>query len=166
MVRSNSESSSHEVFHLVERIRSQDKYFPISREQIQRELRASGYCEVQCVHEVMDDAGDLIGCELKLNITCRHSLPQTWKLALKLHATRIDGIDHEGRFTSESGDTASGWHRHGWDARRKSAERVKLSLDGFDANLSSREEFLIRAFKELRILLNKDDHGNAELPLS
>jgi hypothetical protein len=39
-------------------------------------------------------------------------------------------------------------------------------LVGFEEGLSSREQFLIRSFQELRVLLNSTDHGNASLPFA
>lgn len=165
MVRSKSEggrAGARNLFYLVDRLRAEEKYFDVSRDAIERDLRASGYCEISCEHTVEDDGG-ILDVVLRLNLSCRASLPQCWSAALKLHATRIDGIDHEARFTSSDGTVGHGWHRHGWDNSKCNAEHIKHHLDGFDKGLSNRSKFLIKTCQEMRIRLNRKDHDQGDL---
>lgn len=59
----------------------------------------------------------------------------------------------------------AGWHRHVWDHRLESAERGKVPIGDF-AGIKSREEFLVRALKLLRIDLSVTDYGSDLLPFS
>ena len=56
-----------------------------------------------------------------------------------------------------------------FDSSAFNAERLKAPLHEFHAGrpkkVSSIEDFLISAFQEMRVLLNKVDHGNNGLPL-
>jgi hypothetical protein len=167
MVRSKGEAeipTGREFFHLVERIRSEQKYFDISRDEIETELYAGDSCEAYCSHE-MDDNGEVVYPELRLNVK-RRKQGRRWSVALKLHDTRIDGIDFESKFDLPNGSQARGWHRHEWDAKANSAERLKIPLGDFGGEILSAEEFLIRAFSELRILLNSRNAGNSRLQFS
>lgn len=168
MVRSKGEggANARELFHLTERLRAADKYFDISHAEIERQLAAGGSCEVVWQHETADENGDPVGAELKLNVNCKSSVWRNWSVSLKLHGIRIDCIDHESRFDAVDGTVSTGWHRHSWDTTRRTAERLKVPLAGFGESWSSREEFLIRAFSEMRILLNSSDHGNSSLPFA
>ena len=151
------------LFHLVEQIRSVEKYFDISRQEIERELRSSSSYENYCQSE-LDDRGKLVFADLRLNIRCKGGAT-TWSVSLKLHRIRIDGIDHEPKFKAVDGSLADGWHRHLWDSSACNAERRKVPLNGFHKNVSCIEDFLISAFQEMCIVLNKVDHGNNGLPL-
>lgn len=151
------------LFHLVPQIRGEEKYFDVSRQEIERELRSSGNYENYSQCE-LDDGGTPVTAKLRLNISCKGGAP-TWSVALKLHSIRIDGIDHEPRFRASDGTPARGWHRHLWDSTECNAERLKEPLNGFHRKVSSIDDFLISAFQEMCILLNKVDHGNNGLPL-
>ena len=159
----SANASTTNLFHLVDQIRGVKKYFDISRQEVERELRSSGSYENYCQCE-LDDGGKRVFAELRLNIRCRGSAT-TWAVSLKLHKIRIDGIDHEPKFHAADGTVASGWHRHIWDGSEGNADRIKMPLHGIHKKVSCIEEFLISAFQEMRILLNKVDHGANGLPL-
>ncbi len=149
------------MFHLSDHIREELKYFDTSRAEILRELSEEGYCEVYALHEVTDDAGDIHGTRLRLNITRSNDSPQQWKIALKLHDIRIDGIDFETRYVAHDRNVYSGWHRHGFDQVRRDKDKYPLPI--FGNNLRTLEDFLIRAFSEMKIAVNRDDNDNARL---
>ena len=67
MVRSKSENQRRDLFHLSDQFRAAEKYFDVSRDEIDRELDRKGKCEHICVQEVDDDDGQA-AAELKLNI--------------------------------------------------------------------------------------------------
>ena len=77
----------------MEKIRADKKYFPISVEQIERDLNAVGHLDCFADYEC-DDEGSAIGTRLRLNISAPTEMRSSWKMALKLHNTRIDGIDY------------------------------------------------------------------------
>ena len=159
----SANASTTNLFHLVDQIRGVKKYFDISRQEVERELRSNGSYENYCQCE-LDDGGKLVFADLRLNIRCKGGAT-TWAVSLKLHKIRIDGIDHEPKFHATDGTLASGWHGHLWDSSAFNAERLKAPLHEFQKKVSSIEDFLISAFQEMRVLLNKVDHGNNGLPL-
>lgn len=93
--------------------------------------------------------------ELALNVSGSVQYQISWDLALLLHNKRIDGIGYHPWFNDVDGADQEGWHRHVWDEQKQHAKN-KRSVQGFDGDLSF-EEFLIRAFKELRVSYNKVD---------
>lgn len=154
------------LFHLVDQIVRAEKYFDVSREQIERVLSTTGKCEVTTDCDLTDEDGRTITAELRLNIAAaRSDMPISWGMALKLHKTRIDGIDHESRYTTKDGTLSRGWHRHQWIAAEDSAERGKMPIADFDS-IQSRDQFLIRGLSLLRIRLSKADHGTDFLPFN
>lgn len=116
-----------------------------------------------CIHEFTDDNGDVRGAELKLNVICRAPVVQGWRISLKLHRIRVDGIDHEGQYDLPDGSKAHGWHRHVWDEKAQHGDDLKQPLETFGKGLQSKAEFLIRACREMRIIFNKSDDGNGIL---
>jgi len=150
------------LFDYVDQIRDARKYFDVSRIAIQRELLVKGKCEVFADLDVVDDSGQVVIAQLRLNIHARDDSPLSWQVSLKLHSIRIDGIDYEGRFPTADGSTGRGWHRHKWNAAEDSAERWKVPLGDMDG-IKTREEFLIRTFSLMRIDLNAVDDGQGSL---
>ena len=163
MVRSKSEIGLPERFYLAEQIRTEKKYIDVSLGEIGRQLESAGVFDGVFEHDTEDDDGKTVSVELKLNLHTRSRNVNSWSASLKLHGIRIDCIDYENKFTTTDGVLASGWHRHDWDAAGKSAERKKVPLNGFDNELSSIDYFVIRVTTELRIRLNRSDHGNSGL---
>lgn len=153
------------LFHLVRNIVTAEKYFDVSREAIERELARVGKCEVTTDHELVDDSGEPVTASLRLNIHARAEMPTSWAVSLKLHGTRIDGVDFEPKYKMLDGSIANGWHRHSWNPADESAESDKHPITELDG-IGQREQFLIRSFKLLRIRVNKSDHGNDFLPFA
>ena len=152
------------MFHLVERIRADPKYFPVSVDEIDRELRASGHFDCFGDYECPDEDGTIVSTRLRLNVTASVKHIVAWKIAIKMHETRIDGIDHEEWITREDGTRGpGGWHRHAWDPRARNADRRKVLLPGFDKGVWSVKMFLVKSFRELRIEVNKHDDGLQQL---
>jgi hypothetical protein len=157
MVRSKSEDDSvRSLLHLVDQIRSERKYFDVGLGDLAGELERNRYCEVYSSHETKDVDGSTVTAILRLNLAKRR---YGCSAALKIHRWRIDGIDWERRFTQADGSQGCGWHRHEWDDRAQSGERLKIPLPGFDVGVGTVEESLIRICSELRIDLNADDVG-------
>jgi len=150
------------LFDFVEQIRKSDKYFDVSRLELQRALLVSGKCDIRTEHDVVDEKGETITTELRLNLHARDEMPQSWTMSLKLHGIRIDGLDHEAKFKTGDGNTGRGWHRHQWDADEESAERRKVEVRDLD-DVVTREEFLIRGLSVLKVRLNALDHGQFSL---
>lgn len=151
-----------DYFFLVDKIRADSKYFDVSIDEILRELDdEGGRVEYECEHTPT-------GCQdsvpLRLNIRCRGPV-HSWTIAVKLHCIRIDGIDWEGRYTDRDGQSRSGWHRHVFDDKSKSAENLKTSVEDFE-DLSNKQQFLFRAFGLMKILTNRVDYGPTELPFN
>jgi hypothetical protein len=165
MVRSKDESPrGREFFYLVDRIRADTKYFPVSCDEVERALRADGYFDCTSDYEC-EDEGELVAMRLRLNVSAPRETNQfSWKIALKLHDVRIDGIDHHERLPLPNGKPGpGGWHRHEWDPRRKNADGRRVRIDGFDKGLSSLRMFLLKSFHELRIEVNRRDDGSQYL---
>lgn len=161
MVRSNSEiehRKRRELFHLVERIRTEDKYFNVSRAELARQLEGLDSWEIYSLHETEDEDGAPVSAELRLNIA-RRPLPKLCSVALKLHQKRIDGIDYHERFDAPDGASHKGWHRHGWRTAERDAEQDRIPIPGFGNGLADIEEFLIRMGRELRIVFSATDVG-------
>lgn len=149
-------------FFLVERIRAGSKYFDISIEEILRDLEnEGGKSEYE---SELDLPGVDDSIPLRLNIRCKGPA-NSWTIALKLHGTRIDGIDWEARYTDVQGQAMRGWHRHLYDDKSKSAMSMKAQVEGFD-DISDKRQFLVRTFKLMKILLNEVDYGPTDLPYS
>lgn len=147
-----------ELFHLVPLIVQEDKYFDISMDEISREVQSgSGSAEVKTDHFVVMPGGIQAVAPLRLRVAGAE-VPESWVVALLMHNTRIDGVDHEDWFESSDGNECEGWHRHVWDHRNKTADDTKCPTDGLDGCLNL-EAFLRRVFDKMRILLNRVDHG-------
>jgi hypothetical protein len=153
-------------FYLVQSIVAEKKYFDTSRREIVRQLEGKGEADFETEHLTTDDFLDQQSVILRLNIHCKHpNYVEGWTITLKLHNTRIDGFDWEPKFRGMDGGVHAGWHRHVWDHRLESAERGKVPVSDF-GNIKSREEFLIRALKLLKVELSSTDHGTDLLPFS
>jgi len=160
MVRSKHEGDllrERELFHLVEQIRGEEKYFDVSRSELVRRLTAARSHEEYCDHDTTDHDGATVSPMLRVNLAARG--PGLFSASLKLHKICIDQIDYETIFDLPDGSKAYGWHRHRWDALAKSAKRLKAPLPNFGDGLlqGDADTFLIRAFREMRILLNSYD---------
>lgn len=153
-------------FELVLQIVTDKKYMDVSRAEIMRELSTSGTYDVEYEHTTVDDFENKVTVVLRVNISCKHpEYPEGWTFALKLHNTRIDGFDHEEKFQATDGTIQSGWHRHIWNAKSKSAEKDKapvLDLDG----VVSREEFVIRTLNLTHTTVSATDYGQDILPFA
>jgi len=148
-----------ELFAYVDQIRTNEKYFDVSREGILRLLLArKGACDLCTDHEIVDENGAPVDATLRLNISTRADSPLNWTMALKLHGVRIDGVDHESRFRAVGGGWAHGWHRHVWEPADENADRRKVPITELDG-IKSRQDFVTRGLRVLRIQLNATDHG-------
>ena len=170
MVRSKDETPlPPNLLPLAERFRQAEKYFDVSLAEIERKLDADGgEYECRAEVEVVGVDGEPVAAELRLNINCRSSILANWSVSIKLHKIRIDCIDHERRFHVNDSKFATGWHRHSWDEKANNCENKqagKIPLDGFN-HCQSRASFLLWVLKELRVLLNRNDHGTDELPFA
>ena len=153
-----------DYFFLAEKIRADSKYFDVSIEEILRHLEnEGGKFEYKC-EQVFEGFANPV--PLRLNIRCKGPV-NSWTISLKLPGTirpiRIDCIDWEARYTDVLGQSMYGWHRHMFDDKSKSAENLKASVEGLD-DISNKQQFLFRAFKLMKILLNEVDYGSTELP--
>lgn len=120
-------SYGEEIAALVPDLLAQEKYFDISCDEIQEELKA-GRADIK--REVfVDVSGETIVIWLRLNFTgLDQELPVRWKASLKAGGKRIAGLDHEPDFTDMNGQPAQGWHRHVWCSKTKQAESLKESV--------------------------------------
>lgn len=145
-----------DFFDQAPRLAAEEKYFDVSKQGLRRALLSNhGKCDLLTDHEVSVD-GRPQTVVLRLNISTRGPQPTAWSMAVKLHGIRIDGVDHEGRFTTEDGKTAVGWHRHCWDPIEESAERHKVPVSVMD-DIKTVEDFLVRGLSLLRVRLNAVD---------
>lgn len=159
MVRSKGEDQARELFHLVDKIRVDRKYFPVSLDEIERELSATGFFDCYGDYEC-DDDGQMAATRLRMNLRAPGGYVQSWAVSLKLHDIRIDGIDHHEWLALPNGKRGpGGWHRHEWLPSQRKAER-RVRMEKFDKGLKSLRLFLVKAFQELRIEVNKQDDGN------
>lgn len=150
------------LFQYVGQILASEKYFDIGRGDIIHLLAQKGEHEFITEHDVTEDNGTTTTTALRLNITTRAEIRESWSVSIKLHGIRIDCIDHEPAYRMLDGSKAAGWHRHIWNPSQDSADKHKVpapAIDGF----RDRNEFLIRVFSEMKILLNKTDHGPDQL---
>ena len=167
MVRSKDETPPHNLLPLAERFRQAEKYFDVSLAEIERKLDADGgEYECRAEVEILGVDEEPVAAELKLNINCKSSIWATWSVSIKLHKITIDCIDHEQRFPTGGSTFGAGWHRHSWDEKSGDCENKhagKIPLQGFTDHCQSRASFLIWVLKELRALLNRNDHGTDNL---
>ena len=150
-----------DYFHLVQRIVEAEKYFDVSRAEIQRELEQSGEFAVETYLELDDGNGERVTVTIDLRISYKDGY-RGWSAALLLHSERVDGIDFEARYTDVNGNPCSGWHRHLWNPETREAKIGKQPIGDLD-DVNGCEEFLIRIFGLLRIRLNQADHGTYDL---
>jgi hypothetical protein len=144
-------------FYLVPQIVAEEKYFDCSvRDILWNFNKARTKFQVTWPHEIVDEStGEVVELNLTLNVSGNLSYPLSWDVALLLHNTRIDGIGYHPWFNDVDGNEQAGWHRHVWNEREQHA-KGKKRVSGFDGELTF-EEFLIRAFKALRVSCNKED---------
>jgi hypothetical protein len=147
----------------VAKIVATDKYFDISLPELVRIIGETREGELLCDYDLSAIAPmgpDQV--RLRLNISCAHpKYVEGWTVSLKMHKTRIDGIDYQPRYYDPRGVRHCGWHRNVWNGNDEAANEHQ-PLEGFD-DINSIEQFLIRSFKVMRITLNKVDHGRARL---
>ncbi|HEX3154465.1 MAG TPA: hypothetical protein VHV32_07550 [Candidatus Angelobacter sp.] len=159
-----------DLFHLAARVIADVKWFACSINDIERELNdENGECEKECEHSIPDEFGNEAIVTLRLNINCKSKYPQGWTIALKMHGTRIDGIDWHATFTDPEGQKHNGWHRHHYNAKAKTADHTRYPVQGFDnldGDAMGRYRFLIRALKEMRMTLDANDNGQDKLQFS
>lgn len=156
MVRSKDENGRARVlFHLVEQIRAEDKYFNISLSELSRKLADEGQYEVNWEHETVDVDGTTQVTNLRLNLARRGP---TWAAALKLHRIRIDGIDWLRRYDDPDGNRCSGWHRHNWNELEQNVS-FHIPMPDFAGDRLTISDFLVRMCKEMRISLSASDVG-------
>jgi hypothetical protein len=161
-----SPSMSEGFFHLVPAIVANEKYFDVSRDEIERNLAdENGRVEYETEHSIEDEFGKEIVVTLRLNINCQSPVAVGWTISLKLHGVRIDGIDWHAFYTDPGGNQQQGWHRHLYSSATKSADGQRLPVDGFHI-LKNRRDFLIRALSEMKLLLSGVDYGADELPFN
>jgi hypothetical protein len=130
----------------------------VSWDEIERELSAAGHFDCYGDYEC-DDEGQTLSTRLRLNISAPVRYMYSWAISLKLHDTRIDGIDfHEWLALPNGKRGRGGWHRHEWVPSIKQSER-RVRIEKFDKGLTSLKRFLLKAFQELRIEVNKHDDG-------
>lgn len=146
-------------FHCARQIVLAEKYFEISRREIEFRLASKGEFELTTEHDVTDDDGTVSTTVLRLNIATKSDYVHCWQVSLKLHQIRIDGIDYETTYKMLDGTRGRGWHRHNWNEAHDNADRDKRPLEHFD-DVTNRKDFLIRAFSAMRITLNKNDDGS------
>jgi hypothetical protein len=147
-------------FFLVPQIVEDEKYFDVSVAEIVRSLNSpAGKFDRTEEHATTDEYGVDYRVVLRLNINCQSKIPEGWAVALKLHKSRIDGIDYESTFTASGGTRGVGWHRHQWNQRQQSAGRTKIATTDFDG-VDSREQFVTRAFSVMRIRVSARDYGD------
>lgn len=152
-----------DFFFLAAQIVAEKKYFNCSLGDILQQLQADDYCEMETEHHTKDDYSTVHPVVLRLNISCKNQSNTTsWSVALKLHNTRIDGIDNEPIYPGMDGMLHEGWHRHVWNHRQQSAERSKVPVLDL-AIIRGREHFLNIVFNIMGILLDRNDHGPEEL---
>ncbi len=151
-------------FFLVPQITADEKYFDASLVEILRAvLTPAGKFDKTEEHVTKDEYGIDYRVIIRLNVNCQSQVPEGWAISLKMHNERIDGFDWEPQYqTSEGG--GQGWHRHQWNQRHQSAKHDKIPAPDL-SEVDSREEFLIRALKMMRIKLNARDYGD-KLPLT
>jgi hypothetical protein len=154
---------------LADKIIADIKWFACSMTDIEHELNdENGECEKECEHAIPDDFGNEAVATIRLNINCKSEYPQGWTISLKMHDTRIDGIDWHATFTDPQGVKHKGWHRHQYDAKSKTADHARYPVQGFEeleGDAMGRYRFLVRALKQMRVTLDTADHGQDELQL-
>jgi hypothetical protein len=150
-------------FFLVPTVVAAVKYLDISLNEIERILREeNGEFNFDWEHVVEDEFNNEITVVLKLNISCQQPMMVGWSIALKMHRTRIDGIDWHNAYFDPHGDKQHGWHRHEFDQNTKSANNRRVPTAALDS-LTCQREFLIWTLKEMKFILNRVDYGNYEL---
>src|ERR1041385_6875099 len=132
------------LFHLVGTIVASRKYFDVSRDEIVRALIDDGEYETYADFPLEGKGAGADSVPLRLNIHCGKYV-QAWTISLKLHLTRLDGIDYQTRYYDSAGKLRKGWHRNGWNTEDEEANRHE-PIKGFD-DVESIDQFLIRAFK-------------------
>src|SRR5689334_7483576 len=152
-----------DYFFLVPKIVGSVKYLDISLNEIERLLHEGhGEFDEDFEHTVKDDFNNEITVTLKLNIAIRRTLMVGWSIALKMHRERIDGIDWHNVYLDPRGSKQHGWHRHEFEQNMRSANHRRVPTEILDG-ITCQRDFLIWTLKEMKISLNRVDHGNYEL---
>jgi hypothetical protein len=148
-------------FYLVPKLLQGPIYCDVSRDEIERYLIEDG--KFDQVFEVNVEQDENVSVAVCIRVIVQLKA-QWYSVSVLLHDVRIAGIDFEGKFTDRNGLPRHGWHKHIWDARVENSKKLKESIAGFE-ELPNAAEFLIRAFKELKISLSGKDYGNPKLQL-
>lgn len=79
-----------------------------------------------------------------------------------MFGTQIDGIDHHVKAWDGRGGICYGWHRHEWDAVKRTCRDFRKALPNFDPG-DSIELFVLRCCDVLGIHFAEDDSDDLRL---
>lgn len=154
---------ANDQFFLTEQVIAAEKYFNVSRYDIEMHLMDEGQvCELEEEQIITDSEGVEHCVNIRINIYCKGENVLAWSIAMKLHCVRIDGIDWHAKYDDPAGNVQRGWHRHRYNSKQGNADKDRYPVTGFD-DIDTISEFLIRSFKEMNISLSKVDNGTANL---
>ena len=142
-------------FNLVPRLLEGPIYIDISRDEIERILGQD-----RSFDRRFEDPET--GVPVRICIQQRSAHLESISLALLVHEVRIGGIDFEVKFDDVDGLRGHGCHKHIWDAVELDADAYKVAIDCF-GGVAELREWLIRAFKELKIQPSGRDYGEPTL---
>jgi hypothetical protein len=145
----------HVFFELVPQLLEGPIYLDISRDEIERIL-----LQDRSFDRTFEDTETAV--PVRICIQQRSVHLESISLALLVHEVRIGGIDFEVKFEDVDGARRHGWHKHIWDAIEQDADAYKVAVNCFDGADDLRE-WLIRAFKELKIQHSGKDYGEPTL---
>ncbi len=143
-------------FDLVPRLLEGPIYIDISRDEIERILVVA-----KSFDRTFEDPETAI--PFRVCVQQRTGRLESISLAILVHEVRVGGIDFEVRFEEADGSRRRGWHKHIWDVAEQDADGRKEAIGCFDG-VADLTEWLIRAFKELRIQASGKDYGEPNLP--
>ena len=115
------------------------------------------------VHEqsVLTSAGVVL-VKLRICAGLKSQVPESWSAAILAFNERIDGICHHGRAPDGKGGTARGWHRHCWNANKRSCKEFRNEIPDFDPG-STFESFISNCCGHLGVILEEEVDYNAKL---
>jgi hypothetical protein len=142
-------------FDLVPQLLGGTIYFDISRDEIERIL-----WQDKVFDRTFEDSETAVPVRIVIQKPSVHL--ESISLALLVHEVRIGGIDFEVKFEDVDGIRRHGWHKHIWDSIEQDADAYKVAIDCFDG-VADLREWLIRAFKELKIQHSGTDYGEPTL---
>ena len=142
-------------FDLVPRFLDGPIYIDISRDEIERIL-----VQDKSFDRTFEDAET--GVPFRICIQQRSLHVESVILAILVHEVRVGGIDFEVKFEDVNKVRRRGWHKHVWNPVEEDADGWKVAIGCFDG-VSDLGQWLIRAFKELRIHYSGKDYGEPTL---